>query len=207
MPITYSYKVGLKHQIVEALREVFNDPNFPDARYRGIYVGLEYPYLQEQLKHGAIFVTYEEGLIQNVGVGHVDEAEDQYGNNALARHFRFEGRISFNILALDPVDRDNISAILLNLLAFAPVMPEFSGFYDKIGDAQYVQISLMRDQITPGGEQVGNTPWDTEDERMYGNQYSVALVGEFFSDPDSGDLIEIRQVNLYPFTPGQPIPW
>lgn len=207
MAITYSYKVGLKHQVVEALKSVFNNPNFPDSRYRGIYVGLEYPYLREELKHGAIFVTYQEGPLQNMGVGHIDMLEDEYGNSKMARHFRFEGRLTFNVLALNPVDRDNISAILLNLLAFAPVLPEFEGFYDQIENAEHIQIALMRDQITPGGEQVGETPWGTEDERMYGNQYSVAVVGEFFSDPHSGDLIEIERVNLYPFTPDQPVPW
>lgn len=64
------------------------------------------------------------------------------------------------------------------------------------------------DRIIPGGEQIGSVPWESEDELQFGNSYSIKVFGEFWSDPESGELVEIGEIDLYPYRPGeQPVPW
>ncbi len=69
-------------------------------------------------------------------------------------------------------------------------------------------MAPLMDRIIPGGEQIGAVPWESEDELQFGNSYSIKVCGEFWSDPESGDLVEIGEIDLYPYRPeDQPIPW
>jgi hypothetical protein len=204
MAITTAYKTGIKKQVVSALKPTFG-PTLPDERYRNIYVGLEFPL--EQVHYPAILVTYSEGPIRNVGVGHYEFVVDDNLITAKVKHFYFEGSLNFNILALNPTDRDNLSAIVINMLALGKNMPEFLDFWERLETETYVPLRLMTDVIDPGGEQVNEVPWQSEDERLFSNRYSVQVFGEFLSDPDSGDLIEIDTVELFPYEFGTPPPW
>ena len=203
--IDTEYKTGLKREIVNAARSVFS--NLPHEEFKGIYVGLEYPQREAELP--AIFVTYSEGPIQNVGVGHYGQGTDERGVPYTYKHSRFEGQLNFNLLADNPVDRDKLSAVVINMLQHGQVIAPYKSFHDEISDNDYIMIHLMTDYISPGGETVGDAPWgeDAGITRVFGSQYSVRVYGEFFSDAYTGGLIQISAVNVYPYRPWEQPPW
>lgn len=199
----YDYKPGFKQQITLALRSIFN-ATLEDARYRNIFVGWEYPL--EQVRYPAIYVNYAEGPIRNLGVGNIELGIDEHNFPIEARHSQFEGTLNFNVLALNPEDRDNLSAVLLNVLQFGRTVPKLQPFFANAENGRFVQIQLNTETINPSGEQTVPTEW-TPDELVFGNRYSVNLIGDFYSTTTTGDLITINDVELFPFRPDQPSPW
>lgn len=198
------YKVGLKRELVYALREVFGT-NYPDANYRNkVQVHLEFP--MEQTQFPAVFIHYNEGPIENVGVGHSELGYDDDGTPIRIRHFRFSGSVNFAVMARSTLERDTISAGLINALTIGRTMPEFDNFWSRVDSPLFVKLHLMTDQITPGGESFAAPPWNTEDERIYTDKYTVNVFGEFWNNPTSGGLVEIDRVNLFPYRPDMPVP-
>ena len=124
------------------------------------------------------------------------------------KHWIFSGRINFNIITLNPLDRDRLAAAVINAIAFGELPGELNDFWNQLRGTEYVYLQPLTDEITPGGEQVGNVPWGNEDELTFGNSYSIAVFGEFYSRPDTGELIQISEVDIYPYRYGeQDAPW
>lgn len=70
MAIQTDYKIGLKREIINALKPIFGDTfGYPELRNR-VFVGLEYP--MKPVQYPAIFVTYQEDEIRNAGVSHIE---------------------------------------------------------------------------------------------------------------------------------------
>jgi hypothetical protein len=200
MPIITDYKIGVKREVVTALKPVFG-PNYPDPNLASkIYVGLEFP--MEEIRYPAIYVTYNEGPIENVGIGHY-EVDDQL---RIIDHFKFRGTLNFNVLALKPIDRDMLSAGLIQMLTVGRNNPVFKDFHEQIMDGDWVSLHIMKDYITPSGEVTAPVPWNDDEMQIYSNSYSVAIFGEFIGDAQTGDLIQIGQVNIYPYRKGSAIP-
>lgn len=198
------YKVGLKREIERALGGVFGD-TYPDPNFRNkVQVHLDFPMQEEAFP--AVYLTYQEGQVENVGVGHVEAGLDDNGNAAQIRHFRFSGQLMFNIMGRNPLERDTVTEGIINLLSFGRDMPAFKPFYDELFDGQFVKIQVLTDSIQPGGENVITAPWNTEDDRLYTNRYSVPVFGEFWNSPTTGGLIQIETVDLYPYRADQPVP-
>lgn len=202
--ITDDYKTGIKREIVNALKVVFGN-DFPLPEYRNIYVGLEYP--MRPVNYPAIYITFTERELRNIGVGHEEISFDDSGSPFRHKRWWFEGAVHFNVVALNPLDRDKLSAALINVLAFNQDIPEFNVFYNELYDSDYVDLTLMSERIIPGGEQVGAVPWESEDELQYANTYSVNFTGEFTSNPYTGELIQISTIRVSGYNPGEPAPW
>lgn len=200
----YDYKIGLKKQIVNGLHTIFN-AQLPDKRYANIYVGWEYPL--EQIHYPAIYINYAEGPIENVGVASLELGTNDNGEPIQAYHAKFQGVLNFNVLALNPEDRDNLSAILLNVIMHGRVNPALTPFYQQIEDGRFMHLQVMNDQVTPSGEQTAPVPWGNQDELIFGNRYSVRLFGDYYSSTTTGNLITIEDVELFPYRDDQPAPW
>jgi hypothetical protein len=194
----------MKKQIMQAVRSVFNS-ELPDERYKNILVSLDYPL--EETHYPAIFINYAEGPLRNVGVGSVERVFDDNGVPIQARHAEFQGALNFNVLALNPVDRDNLSAVLINILNFGRVVPELKPFFDTAENGQFVQLQMQTEEIQSSGEQTSPVPWGNNDELIYGTRYSVNIYGDFYSDVSTGQLITISNVVVTPYRPDQPVPW
>jgi hypothetical protein len=201
--ITTAYKMGLKRQVVNALKPLFG-ATFPIPEYQNIYVGLEYP--MRNADYPAIYVTYREREIQNVGVGYREIAYDDSGQYYPRKRFRFQGDVYFNVMTLSPLDRDRLSAALLNILAFADVKDNFGSFLDRLTSGEYVDLTPNLERIVPEGEQVGDVPWGNEDEKVFMASYGFPVLGEFVSRPTTqtdgatskGDLTEIDSITVDP---------
>ena len=197
--ISMVYPQGIKREMVTALQPIFADANFPIVNLRNrVYVGLEYP--MTNVRYPAIYLTYRENdPIHNVGVGHIEESIGVDGTPMQVKHWMFTGTINFNILALSPNERDQLAAALINILAFGEGDDLLKTFTDQIMNSTYIDLQFLKDQIHPGGEVVGNPPWESETELTFGTSYSIDVLGEFYSNPWTGELVQIEHVQLHPY--------
>lgn len=128
MAINNDYTVGIKREVVNALKPVFGtDFGFPELVGK-VYVGVDYP--MEAIQYPAIFITYSGDTLENAGVSHVEEVYDSDSTviPQLQKHWIFSGRINFNVIALNPLDRDRLAAALVNILAFSEIQTELQSF-------------------------------------------------------------------------------
>lgn len=201
--ISYQYKVGVKREIINALRDVF--AVWPDVRLRG-KVQVINEYALAEVDYPLVQVKFNETEIRNVGIGHFEVDYDRDGTPRKLLHWMFKGQLSFTVYANSPVDRDMIAVGLLNLLAFGHEIPEFKQFNDEIRDFDFVALQLNTENIHPGGDGAGPAPWGNQDDLLFYTTYSVDVLGEFFTDPRTSDLVQIGTVIAYPYKPGQPRP-
>jgi len=201
------YILGMKKEIVTALRDVFSSPDYPDNNLKGhIHVDWEYPF--EPANYPMIYITFNENMLQNVGIGHYEPYLDDYGIPMRIFHWKFSGLLTFHILAESQQDRDMLRVGLVNLLALGRDAPEFKVFFDEVHDADYLVLHLLTDDLHPGGDARVPAPWGGDDRFIYNTQYSIPVFGEFWSDPTTGNLVEIDHVELYPYRVNeQPPPW
>lgn len=202
--IVYDYKVGVKREIEEALQNLFG-PTYPDTNLRNkVKVHLDFPLEQQQ--YPAVYLTYNEQTLESAGIGHTESGYDNNGMPVQLRHWRFTGRLNFNVLGRSALERDMVASGIINLLSFGRDTPAFKSFYEDLFNGEFVKLQVLTDSVQPGGEGVTNAPWNTEDERLYTTQYSVPVFGEFWNDPQTGGLIVIENVTLMPYRPDQPVP-
>ena len=198
--ITLDYRLGIKEEIVDALSDVFKE--YPDPLLRKTHVSLEYPL--DPLRFPTIYITYSEGPIQNIGVGHMEIDEDTLES---VLHWKCDGNINFNVLALTTTDRDILAAGMVNILAFSSHSSNFKSFFNDIYDADFVRITLLTEYISPSGDNANPVPWNNDGEEfIYSTSYSVQSQAEFYSSVETGELVTINNVNLYPYRFGDPIP-
>jgi hypothetical protein len=191
-----NYKIGVKNEVVDALRQVFLS-DFPDPELANkVRITLEYP--NEQVHFPAIMVGFQEIKIRLAGVGHREHTEDQ-----IIAHWRFEGNIVFTVMTLSNLDRDLLSGALVNVIAFHHATEGNSRFYEEIFDSEFIDMQIGMDNVTPGGDQVENVPWDDPTRKLYTATYSVPIIGEFYALRESGVLVTISDVELFPYRPGQ----
>lgn len=205
MAISFDYPMDVKRELISSIKPYFG-PTYPDKDYANkINVSLEWP--QEAVRYPAIFITYSEGPIRSMGLGHVEIEYNDNGVPITYKHYQFDGAVNFNVLALTPLERDRIAAGLINLLAFNEVIPEFKGFLGDISDNDYVSLVVNNEIITPHGDNTAPVPWGNADELIFGKTYSMPLHGEFYSNADTGELIEISTVQAWPYRPGEIPHW
>jgi hypothetical protein len=201
----YDYKIGVKREIVNALKPLFG-ADFPIPEFRNnVYVGLEYP--MTEVDYPAIYITYRERTLKSAGLGHVEYTVDDGGTPFQAKRFYFDGQVSFNIIALSQGTRDRLASALINVLAFGETMPEFTSFWEDLDDSDYVDVQLNKENIYPGGDQTGGVPWNNPDEMQFATTYSLDALGTFAVDPTTGGIIKISTIIVQPYLEGTTPPW
>lgn len=201
--ISYEYKVGVKREIINALRDVAEV--WPDERLRGkIHVVNEWP--TSEIQYPMIVMKFTENVIKNIGLGHYEVDYDADGTPYKLLHWLFTGQLHFTVYANTPVDRDYVAVGLLNLLAFGNEIPEFAQFHREIDDYDFVALQMNTEHIYPGGDSTEPAPWQTPDDHIFSTTYSVDILGEFFTDPRTSDLVQISKVVAYPYRKDQAIP-
>ena len=193
--ISYSYKVGIKEEVINALRLVFG-PTYPDATYADkVDVTSEYP--GTEVKYPLVVVRFTPNEVKNIGVGHY-EIDPLFPMDEVL-HWRFSGALMLTVYALTPIDRDAIMAGLTNLFAFGKDIPAFAKFQDQIRNQRYVTLVIMSDSFTEGTDMAMPPAWNPQsNELLFSNSMTFQVFGEFFTSPSSGDLIEISEIDLFP---------
>ena len=201
--LSLEYKVGVKREIINALRKVFG-PTYPDANLADkIQVISEYPW--KEVSYPMIIMQRKPGEIRNVGIGHYEMVFDGV-RPAKLLHWKFKGTLTLEVFALSPLDRDMIITGLMNLLAFGREIPTFSDFHHDLMNGDFVDMQINTEVIEESGDGVAQVPWGTDEEPVFTDSVSVNLLGEFFTNPTTGGLIEIDRVVAYPYRYDQPVP-
>lgn len=200
--INYAYKIGIKEDIINSLRKVF-ESDYPDQELASrISIVSEYPI--NEVQYPMVVIRFNSSRLDNIGIGHYELSDDVPYSRIL--HWIFEGTLNFTVNALTPLDRDKVIVGLLNLFAFGPDIPVFQNFRDQIMNQEFVTMTLMTDSIQETGDSVTNPSWDQNNELVFTDSLILRVIGEFFTEPTTGNLIEIDTINLYPYQPGQSIP-
>jgi hypothetical protein len=200
--INTDYTIGIKQQIVTALEPMFHSPSFPFPELKDrVYVGLQYPFTQTE--YPAIYITFAEEQLRSAGVGHFEQITDSQGTTQLLKHWYFTGRLNFNIMALSPLERDKVGSALVNIVAFADTDSFLDKFKKAMLNEQFIDLQYLQEIIHPGGEVTGDTPWGAETEMVFGLNYYLDVLGEFYSNLHSGELVQWEYVQVHPYDPEQ----
>ena len=194
-----NYKIGVKNEVVDALRQVFLSDYPNEELANRVQITLEYPL--EEVHFPAIMVSFNEGDVHLAGVGHREYSEGQ-----IIAHWRFEGTITFKVMALSNLDRDLLSGSLVNVIAFHHANEGHSRFFEEIFDSEFLDLQIGMGQVSAGGDQVEDVPWDDSTRKLYTATYTIPIIGEFYALRESGVLVTITDVELFPYRPGQVVP-
>jgi hypothetical protein len=207
MSLNLQYKVGIKRQVVQSLRKVFESPNFPDKELANkINILLTYPIVLE--RYPAIYVSYTDKSIKDSGLGNAYFVANADGSQTWTRQWFFQGLINFNILALDPLERDILSAVLANMLAFRLDDPLYGLFKQYVTNEEFVSLQPNFSVFNGGSESERPAPWNNKNEFIYSANYSLDVLGSFYTQPgsDNYDLVTIDDIRSYPYRDDQPAP-
>lgn len=183
--MTYSRK--LKTGIVLALREVFG-ATYSDDRLRNLHASIEFPV--DRQEYPGIWVDFEESAVQNAGVAHYEEQED----GGIAYRWRFQGNVSYTIVAMSSLERDRIFDELVRIIAFSRASEENAAFRDFIENNDLIAMNYNFDQIEVHGNSAApGTPWET-DEMIYEKTLVMQVLGEFFVLADTGELVPLSRI-------------
>lgn len=197
-----SFRVAVLREVIGALEKVYTI-DYPDPLLRNLHIGLEYQDVKE--KFPSIVITFLERMLQRAGLGHLNPKEFETGEQIVNRWI-FQGGITFTLLALTTFDRDLLADSLLDVMAFGKQSERNVIFHDDIEDNDWIPISLMTDHALPGGNTTTPSPWGNTNEQLYQTSYTFDCFGQFFSDPATGDLVRLSQINTFPFRPDQAVP-
>lgn len=201
--ISTQYKIGVKREIVGALRKAFGDA-YPDPMLAGkVNVVAEYPL--KEVNYPMIVMHFNPGNISNMGIGHY-EIESSGDGPTIVKRWMFEGSITLTVYALTSMDRDMVILGLLNMFAFGNLIPGFADFWQEIRDYDWVALQINTDHVQESGDQVVQVPWGDDETPVFTDSLTFDVFGEFFTVPTTGDLVQISQVTVYPYPHGAPVP-
>lgn len=182
-----SYLRALKTGLVTALIETF-DGNYPDQRLQNLHVSIEYPI--EPQAYPGIWVDFEESKLQTAGVAHYEIDDD--GNHLL--RWRYEGAVSYTIVAFSSLERDRIYDELVKILAFGRSSDSLGAFRDFVENNDLIAMNFDFDEIeVHGNAATPGTPWET-DEIIYERTVVMQVIGEFTTNIDTGTLVPLSKI-------------
>ena len=192
------YVVPLKTAVVEATREVFDD-DYVEEDFRDLHVSIEFPV--DKQDYPAIWVDWEPvGQLQTAGINHKEIVELDGGDEAVVRRWRFQGNVTFTIVAMTSLERDRLIDEMIRVLAFGDRHTSTQGFRQKIESNDFIGMNFDFDEVNQSGFNAApGTPWGT-DEVVYEATLSMECIGEFLSDPEEGTLLRISRIDTFPYS-------
>lgn len=193
----------IKTTAVQAIRQSFAvsypEPD-PGGGDRPLFVSIEYPV--EEAQYPAIWVDYEGSELRTVGIAYTEQDTE---GNAYAR-WRFAGHVVFTIVALNSNERDMIYDQLIGVTAFAAQSDFPSTFRQVVEAAPLIASVWSFDSVEdrPGAAAPG-TPWNTMDV-IYERGFALQVIGEFVSDPNTTQLVNLSDIQVIMTAEGFPDP-
>lgn len=190
-----SYLVPLKTLVTTALRSTFG-PDYPNPDFASAWVSIEYPV--EQQAYPSIWVDYADTAnLVRAGVDHLEEqvfAGVGPGGSDITRQYtrwKFTGVISLTVVALTSLERDRLYDEMVRVVAFGPESDATARFRAVIENNDLVATNIDFDTIEAAANAAApGTPWGT-DEIIYERGINLNVIGEFVSDPLTGDLVPL----------------
>jgi hypothetical protein len=202
--LTDGYKAAIKREMVDAIRDAFIADAGDNDATQGLTISSEFP--TTEVSYPRIMVSLREREIKSAGVGHLEMGQNTDGQDIMTRHMRFDADVAFTIYALSSVDRDILSGILVNIISFPDGSDGSVAFHNEIYDSDWIDMQIQNDWIVPSGDNTEDVPWGDPLRKVYSASYSIRVIGEFWTQAGSMELVMLREVNVYPYKPGQTVP-
>lgn len=195
------YLRTIKSMAVEAVRQAFAaqypEPD-PEGGTRDVFVSIEYPV--EQASYPAIWVDYEGSELRTVGIAYTEQDAD---GNVYAR-WRFAGHVTFTTVAMTSNERDMLYDQLVAITAYAAQSDWPSRFRQVVESNDLVACEWSFDQVEDRSPAAApGTPWGTM-EVIYERGIALQVIGEFVSDPNTYELVNLAEIRVLATLPGTP---
>lgn len=171
----------------------------PAGGTQKVYCSLDFPVRAAEVP--AVWVDYEASTLKIAGI---DYTETDAEGNLLTR-WRFEGYVTFTVIAMTSNECDLIYDELVSLIAFAAQSEAPNAFRTYVESAPLVATNWSFDTIEgrASGPSIG-TPWGT-DEVIYERGIAIQALGEFLTNPVTLNLVPLSEIRVIA-TDTAPIP-
>lgn len=190
-----SYLALVKTTMVNALLTTFDDL-YPEVQFRGVHASIEYPL--DRQNYPGIWVDYDDtGDLVRAGVAHEENHDPVTGQLVPPfTRWRFEGSATFTVVAETSLERDLLFDEVVNVIAFGSEDQVRGRFRRFVDSNEFVIIEPNYDMLTPGGSAATpGTPWGT-DEIIYERTVSLDMIGEFYPEVATGNLVLLSRIQL-----------
>lgn len=181
--------------LTQAVRGTFN-ANYPVPEFRNIHVSPEFPLVRED--YPAIWVDFEPtGPVQTAGIDSFLYTEPDENDVVHAyKKWLFRGYATYTCMALSVYERDRIFDEVVKMIAFAQLNPQYFIYRETIENNQWIAAQVDFDQVQQRGKSAtSGTPWGSDD-ILYEITSAHAVIGEFISDPSTGEFVLLDEVKF-----------
>jgi hypothetical protein len=187
------YLTRLKGCVVDALSTVFNS-TFPDPRFRGLKVSIEYPL--DQQSYPSIWVNYDDSdSLEIASIDHREFLVDTDGLHHEVTRWNFAGSVTLTVVALSSLERDALYDEVVRIFAFSRIEEANPDFRTILETNDFLYLAVNWDQLRPHGDAAApGTPWGSEDEVIYERSLGFDVEGEFVSDWRTNTLVPLREI-------------
>lgn len=198
------YKRLIKSAFVGALRAVFTEEYRDNPRYANLQVVQDFNL--QQIEFPMIVVSYQGDFTENIGIGHSELWLTHRGYEVHGRR-RWEGRVTFDIYARTPGDRDELFDALTGLLAFGRLERLLGNFFDYLFfhdvGVDY-QIMLNEDTQHDKGDSMIKPWWLAEDYAIFTGGITMECHGTFASVVEDVEdtMAFVNKIIVYPYIYG-----
>jgi hypothetical protein len=182
------YLTRTKAMIVTALKTVF-DAEYPNENLRDLWISIEYPVKQQN--YPGIWVGYQDAApLQIAGISHVEYDDEMRPYT----RWRFQGNVTFTIVAFTSLERDTIYDELIRVIAFGHQDQTTAQFRTYVETNEYIAANFDLDRIEAQGETAApGTPWGSDDV-TYERSCSLQMLGEFVVEPTTGAPLLLSKI-------------
>jgi hypothetical protein len=204
----------LKTAITLALRNTFDEAHPAEEWLKygkgdgtgRLNVSIEFP-IEEQAYPG-IWVDFEPtAQIRTAGIKHREYIQDEDTlEYSEVQRWRFQGMISYTVVAMSSAVRDRLFDELVNIAAFGQDDPIRGRFRAGIESNEFVACNIDWDEISLSGfTATPGTPWGTDDV-IYEATIRMECLGEFVSQPGQDSLLPLNAIVHHPYNDQEPDP-
>jgi hypothetical protein len=188
------YMVELTTVLTQALKATFNS-NYPSGQFQDLHISPEFPILRENFP--AIWVDFEPTAdIHTGGISQLLWTPPVDGITHMYQIWQFLGYATFTIMSLSSLERDKLFDEVVKIIAFSQLNPQYFIFRQTIESNPWIATNISFDTVGQRGRQANSgTPWGTDD-ILYEITASVGCLGEFASDPSTGEFILLENVQF-----------
>jgi hypothetical protein len=187
--------VQLITNLTTAMKNTF-DSNYPVDQFQNVHISPEFPI--ERVDYPAIWVDFEPtGDVHTGGISQMLWTPPDVNNVVHAyKIWQFLGYATFTVMALSSLERDALFDEVVKIIAFSQLNPLYFIFRQTIEDNPWIATQLDFDQVAQRGRSAtSGTPWGTDDV-LYEMTASVQCIGEFASDPSTGEFVLLENVTF-----------
>lgn len=193
-----------KLALVEGWRQVFDNDSFPGPKPRK--VDIEYP--MQEIDWPAVLVQFHPATIEWTGLNPTmyTPITDPTFSWEGVRAGHFEGSADFSIMALTSAERDRIYDAMLGVVMMGDMSAVTSPFWQSLNNHDLIAMSFQPSKVQPVSDSIQQgAPWDDR-VLIYEGSVRIQVIGEFYADMYTQQLLAISAVESYAYRADEPVP-